>query len=109
MDRFAALNLAGDEIRVVGGGARSGLWLQIKADVTGRPVRPVLSECATGAGAAMLAGVAAGSFSDLAEAAAHSVALAPEPIRPRPETAETYERAYRSYRRLFDGVEGALA
>ena len=65
VDRFAALELAGDEIRVVGGGARSALWLQIKADVTNRPVRAVLSECATSAGAAMLAGVADGAFADL--------------------------------------------
>jgi xylulokinase len=82
--------------------------LQIKADVTGRPVRAVRGECATGTGAAMLAGVAAGCFDDLGQAAAACVRLAPEPVRPRPETAETYEAAYRAYRRLFDGVEGAL-
>ena len=58
--RMDALGLAGEEIRVVGGGARSELWLQIKADVTGRPVQPVLSAEPTAAGAAILAGVAAG-------------------------------------------------
>ncbi len=108
VDRFAALDLAGEEIRVVGGGARSPLWLQIKADVTGRPVRPVLSECATSTGAAMLAGVAAGNFADLAEAAEQSVELAGEPILPQPETSEAYDEAYHAYRRLFDGVEGSL-
>jgi xylulokinase len=107
IDRFAALRLAGDEIRVVGGGARSRLWLQIKADVTGRPVRSVQGEFATSSGAAMLAGVAAGSFADLDEAAAHSVRLADEPIVPQPNTAEAYADAYGAYRRLFDGVEGA--
>jgi xylulokinase len=109
VDRFAALELAGDEIRVVGGGARSALWLQIKADVTNRPVRAVLSECATSAGAAMLAGVADGAFADLAEAAAASVELAAEPVRPRAEHRDTYDDRYRAYRRLFDGVEDALA
>jgi xylulokinase len=109
VDRFAALQLAGEEIRVVGGGARSRLWLQIKADVTGRPVRPVQGECATSSGAAMLAGVAAGSFADLAEAAAHSVRVAAEPIVPRRETAETYAGAYGAYRRIFDGIEGTLS
>jgi xylulokinase len=109
VDRFAALSLAGEEIRVVGGGARSPLWLQIKADVTGRPVRAVLSECATSAGAAMLAGVAAGTFADLAEAAAASVELAPEAVLPRPAYAATYAEAYAAYRRLFDGVEESLA
>jgi xylulokinase len=109
VDRFAALGLGGDEIRVVGGGARSSLWLQIKADVTGRPVRQVQGEHATSAGAAMLAAVAAGHFSDLEQAAAQSVRLAQEPIMPSPQTADTYAEAYRAYRRLFDGVEGALA
>ena len=109
IDRFVALQLAGEEIRVVGGGARSALWLQIKADVTGRPVRPVQSESATSSGAAMLAGVAAGSFGDLAEAAAQSVHLADEPILPQPKTTDTYADAYGAYRRLFDGVEGALS
>jgi xylulokinase len=109
VDRFAALGLAGEEIRVVGGGARSQLWLQIKADVTGRPVRPVRGDWATSAGAAMLAGVASGAFGDLAEAAGRCVQLAAEPILPRPELAATYEASYGAYRRLFDGVEGALA
>ena len=58
----------------------------------------------------MLAGVAAGSFADLAEAAAQSVKLAPEPIRPRPAHRRGLRATrYRAYRRLFDGVEGSLA
>src|SRR4051794_26650920 len=109
VDRFAALELAGEEVRVVGGGARSPLWLQIKADVTNRPVRAVLSECATSTGAAMLAGVADGAFRDLGEAAAASVELAAEPVRPRPECRALYDESYGAYRRLFDGVEGSLA
>ncbi len=108
VDRFAALGLGGDEIRVVGGGARSPLWLQIKADVTGRPVRRVRGEHATCAGAAMLAAVAAGHFDDLEQAAGCCVRLAEEPIVPRDETAAMYAECYRAYRRLFDGVEGSL-
>jgi xylulokinase len=109
VDRFAAMGLGGDELRVVGGGARSSLWLQIKADVTRRIVRVVRGDNATSAGAAMLAGVAAGSFADLHEAAAAMVALADEAVLPSPATAELYEDAYRAYRRLFDGIEPALS
>jgi len=109
VDRFAEMGLAGDELRVVGGGARSPLWLQIKADVTGRTVRVVEGENATSAGAAMVAGVAAGLFADLEDAAAHTVRLAPDPVVPGPAAAELYDDAYRSYRRLFDGVELALS
>ncbi len=52
----------------------------------------VLSECATSAGAAMLAGVADGAFADLDEAAAASVELAAEPVTParrRPRRSTT--------------------
>jgi xylulokinase len=107
VDRFTALGLDGEELRVVGGGARSSLWLQIKADVTGRPVRAVGGEHATSAGAAMVAGVAAGWFEDLHEASARTVELPDEPVYPQPATAELYEDAYRAYRRLFDAVEAA--
>jgi xylulokinase len=103
------MQIGGEEIRVVGGGARSALWLQIKADITGQPVRPVLGDCATSMGGAMLAGVGAGLFADLAQAAERAVELAAEPVLPRAETAAVYEDAYRAYRRLFDGIEGALS
>ena len=109
LDRFAAMEIGGEEIRVVGGGARSALWLQIKADITGQPVRPVLGDCATSMGGAMLAGVGAGVFADLAQAAERAVELAAEPVLPREETAAVYEDTYRAYRRLFDGIEGALS
>jgi xylulokinase len=109
VDRFEAMGLGGEELRVVGGGARSELWLQIKADVTGRPVRAVQGDHATSAGAAMLAAVAAGWFADLDEAAEAAVRLAGAPVWPRAATAEVYEEGYLAYRRLFDGVERALS
>jgi xylulokinase len=109
VDRFEAMALGGEELRVVGGGARSELWLQIKADVTGHPLRPVQGGHATSAGAAMLAAVAAGFFADLGEAAESIVRLANAPVRPRPAAAGVYEEAYHAYRRLFDGVEQALS
>jgi xylulokinase len=109
VERFAALGLAGSELRVVGGGARSPLWLQIKADVTGRDVWPVRLEEATATGAAMLAGLASGAFRDVHDAVARVVRLASEPFRPDPAAVAVYEEAYARYRRLYDAVEGALA
>jgi xylulokinase len=108
-DRFAALGLGGDEIRVIGGGSVSELWMQIKADVTGRPMRRVLVAQATAVGAALLAGVAAGTFKDLTDAVNRTVKLADEPHVPEPFNVALYEDAYGRYRALFDGVEGAMA
>jgi xylulokinase len=108
-DRFAALGLGDDEIRVVGGGSASELWMQIKADVTGRPVRRVLGKDATAVGAALLAGVAAKTFVDLRDAVDRTVTLADDPFLPGTDRASIYDDAYGRYRALFDGVEGALS
>lgn len=109
VDVLDTLGLAGEEVRVVGGGARSRLWMQIKADVLGRPVRSVLSDEATAHGAAMLAGVAGGLFRDCDEAVERAVRLAPTPVEPDPGRVDLYQEAYQEYRRLYDGVEEALA
>lgn len=108
LGRLDALGLSGEEIRVVGGGARSELWLQVKADVTGRIVQPVLSAEPTAAGAAVLAGLAAGAFDGPADAVARTVRLAPRAYRPDPRTREVYEQRYAQYRALYDGAEAAL-
>jgi xylulokinase len=97
------------EVRVVGGGGRSRLWCQIKADVLDRPLRRLLTAEATAMGAAMLAGVAAGTFADIDDAVARGVRLDPEPIVPEPAGVAVYAEAYSRYRRLFDHVEEALA
>jgi xylulokinase len=109
LGRLEALGLAGEEIRVVGGGARSDLWLQIKADVTGKLVQPVLSAEPTAAGAAVLAGLAAGTFSDAADAVRRTVRLAPRAFLPDPGRAALYNERYIGYRALYDGAEQALA
>ncbi len=107
-ERFSALGLGDEEIRVVGGGATSDTWMQIKADVTGRPVHRVLVAQAAALGAALLAGVSAGTFKDLNDAVARTVTLDDEAFVASPRRTALYDEAYASYRKLYDGVEGAL-
>jgi xylulokinase len=109
LERLDALGLAGDEIRIVGGGARSELWLQIKADVTGRAVRPVLADEPTALGAAILAGLAAGTFRDAHDAVARTVTPSERCYQPDERTRPVYQERYAQYRALYDGVERALA
>jgi xylulokinase len=105
VDRLDALGLAGPEMRVVGGGARSPLWLQMKADVTGRTVRVLTTDESTAMGAAMLASVGAGFVADLDEAVERCVTLNERTYEPDPTAARAYDDAYGRYRRLFDAVE----
>jgi sugar (pentulose or hexulose) kinase len=51
-------------LTVLGGGARNPLWRQLKADVSGKPVRVVSELECVARGAAMLAGIGAGIFED---------------------------------------------
>jgi xylulokinase len=88
----------------VAGGARSKLWLQIKADVTGKLVSVPHELETTALGAAMLAGVAGGLFTNLQEAvqAAVSVAMYTEP---RSEHRQAYDDAYVLYREVYDALQ----
>lgn len=104
VDRLRALGLGDGELRVVGGGTRSELWLQMKADVTGLPVRCVATEEATAVGAAMLAAVGAGRYVDAVEATA-LVGLSDRTFEPEPGLRAGYDEAYDRYRALFDAVE----
>ena len=101
VDRMDEMGLATDDVRVTGGGARSALWMQIKADTLGRPMRPVKGE-GTATGAACLATVAAGWFPDLFSATEDLVELG-ETVEAAPSQA--LEDAYQSYRRVFDALE----
>jgi len=60
-------------MRVLGGETRSPLWTQIKADVTGCAVEVPHAPEASAFGAALLAGVGAGVYSDIADAVRRTV------------------------------------
>lgn len=57
------------EIRITGGGEKSAVWNQIKADALGIPVVQIQRKEGAPLGAALLAGFGVGLFSDLAAAA----------------------------------------
>jgi xylulokinase len=103
-DILEAMRDAGLEVRrltVVGGGAKGALWRQIKADVTGLPVRVPSSVETTATGAAILAAVGAGVHANVAEAVAAFVAYQPQEQLPDPERHQAYADAYRRYREVY--------
>jgi xylulokinase len=103
-DILEAMRDAGLETRrltIVGGGAKGALWRQIKADVTGLPVRVPTSVETTATGAAILAAVGSGVHASVADAVAAFVSYQPEEEMPDPERQQRYEEAYRRYRELY--------
>lgn len=104
VDGLAAIGLDTDEIRVVGGGARSRLWLQMKADITGRTVRVLEVNEATALGAGYLAGVGCGIFTDLDDAIERATVLEPGAFEPDAHARDAYDEAYARYRAAFDAL-----
>jgi xylulokinase len=103
-DILEAMVAAGLDVRrltIVGGGAKGPLWRQIKADVTGLPVRVPTSVETTATGAAILAAVASGIHASVAEAVDAFVAFRPEEHEPDAERREAYDDAYRRYREVY--------
>ncbi len=96
--REAGINI--EELHAVGGGARSDLWLQLKADIGQIPLRlPAVTEGAC-LGAALLAGVGAGVYADVETAVARTVQVTRR-VTPEPATVEAYEQRYLLYRQLY--------
>jgi xylulokinase len=103
LELLAAAGAGAAEVHSHGGGARSALWCQIKADVTGLPVITLEGTEAAIRGDAMLAGVASGAFSDLDEAGRAMIVRRDE-FLPDGATRLTYDVAYRRYLELFDAL-----
>jgi xylulokinase len=104
VDRLSELGFPTEQINVTGGGARSELWLRIKADVTHRPVKAVQGEGAA-LGAACLAAVAAGWFADAGEATRALVTTSDVTYEPDAAVEDMYEDAYGRYLATFDALE----
>lgn len=85
-------------IHSVGGGARSHAWLQLKADIFGRPVISLAGESSC-AGAAICAGMGIGAFSTWDEAST-SVLRPSGTFTPRQGKSEAYQSAFCRYKEL---------
>lgn len=83
------------EIRSTGGGARSRLWNQIKANVCNRPIVTLANEETALLGDAILAGVAAGVFQSIEEGC-NAMVVVKESIQPDSGSLD-YVKPYRLY------------
>jgi L-xylulokinase len=90
-----------DDVRVVGGVTRSGIWPQLFADTINRSIVIPTTPEGGALGTAMVAAVGAGAFGDLPEAAAR-MGSETRQVDPDPHGAERMEGRYRAYQRLVD-------
>jgi xylulokinase len=100
VDAFEEIGIRIEELRAVGGGAKSDAWLQMKADVMMKPVVSLAVSEAACLGAAILAGVAAGAYRSVDEGVAVAV-RAKKVFEPRAPEHEKYREKYELYRKIY--------
>jgi len=96
-----------DELRAVGGGAKSGYWLQLKADMMGKRIVSLnVSEAGT-LGVAMLAGTASGVYSSLDDAVERLVKVK-QVYYPDEEKHRIYQGKYLVYKNIYPHIKSIL-
>jgi xylulokinase len=107
VDDLPATGIAISDFRAVGGGSKSDAWVQLCADIFGRPfIRPQTTE-AGALGAAMIAGVGAGCFTTYAEAVQAMVRL-DRTFDPDLRKTAIYVERCQDYSRLYPLLSGYL-
>lgn len=116
LQRLQVLEIRAERIALMGGGAASRLWAQIRADLTGLEVECARLPDTAPRGAAMLAAVAAGQAAGIRDCATRlrgapsgapsgasggAVDAGGRRFLPDPARREAYDRAYAAYHRLF--------
>ncbi len=89
-----------NELRAVGGGARSDKWLQMKADIIGTPLAAIEVSDAAGLGAALLAGWGTGTYESLEDAVERTVSIRAR-FEHDPQRHAGYQRQLSTYRQLY--------
>lgn len=104
IDSLRDMGIEVREIRSLGGGSKSRIWSQIKADINQVTLETVKSKEAASLGAAILAGTATGSF-DSVESAVENMVEVKERILPSKENVKEYKEGYKMYKKLFSELE----
>ena len=99
------MGLEVNEIRTMGGGSKSDIWNQIKADITGKTLQVTASSQDTAClGAAILAGAAVGIFSSV-EDAVQSMVQIRRCYEPNQDNRKIYDSQYKKFKLLFHSLE----
>ncbi len=94
-----------NEIRAIGGGAKSEKWLQLKADMFGKKVIALDISEGVCLGTAILAGTAIGKYNSIEEA----VGLLVKPQKtyyPREDISLEYDEKLKTYQQIYPALRG---
>jgi len=97
-----------NEVRVVGGGARSAIWRRIMADVYGKQIILPKGEELECLGATILAGLGIKLYKDANEACNKLIPIADQ-LQPKKENHKKYEKLFRIYVSLYEKLKDIFA
>ncbi len=100
LELLRSMDVVADVGRISGGGARSALWTRVVASVLRLPLERTAVEEGAAYGAALLGGVAAGTFADVHEAVEACVRVR-ETVDPVAEWVDVYADGYARFRELY--------
>lgn len=103
LERLKAAGIRIGMMHATGGGAKSEVWMQMKADILDIPMTALATADAGTVGSAMLTGIAIGCFEDLEDAAAHMVKKR-KVYEPDRDMHMKYMQIYERYRKLYHAV-----
>ena len=110
-DSFTLIQNAGlgkiTQVRASGGGTKSALWRQILASVLGAELVTINTTEGAAYGAALLAGVGAGTWPDVATACKTCVKITGSTL---PDSAQTdaYRKSYAVYQELYPALKSSF-
>lgn len=90
-------------LRTTGGGAKSDYWLQLRADLTGRRTARMRNGESVCLGAAILAGMASGRYSDASQGVRSAVSIG-RVYEPDPSVGTDYSDQMLRYRRIYPAL-----
>ena len=100
MELLAQSGIKINSLRIVGGGAKSRRWNQMKSDIYGIPCTTLKGEEAGAIGSAMLAGVAINKFDSLEQSVTELI-KEDETFLPREEHKEQYAGHFERYKKVY--------
>lgn len=103
IDIMKMIGIEVKEIRSHGGGSRSDVWNQIKADITGCVVNTMANENAGCLGAAIMAGVGVGLFSNVRAACKRMIKIK-KSYQPNSTNWNIYSENFRRFNTLFNSL-----
>ncbi len=108
IETMRSAGIALEEVRAVGGGAKSPLWLQTKADILNMPIVTLKCKEAGCLGAAILAAVGSGVYPDI-ESAVNSMVRVEQTYMPNAQSAARYAEKYSVYKKLYPALKSIQA